>query len=209
MQIESGLYKFLGIDWVYNALQKALGRNFAVSWIAKNFWECLPGQKVIDMGCGPGTVLEYLPNEIEYVGFDFNQQYIDSAKAKYGHRGKFLVGSTDDFMAERPEMLNGADRVFCSGFLHHLDDEEACQTLILAKEMLAPGGKLVCVEAVYLIHQTWLSEWVVSRDRGQNIRTEQQWKELTGQVFGNFTTHILTGLLRIPYVHIIIQGYKN
>jgi hypothetical protein len=46
---------------------------------------------------------------------------------------------------------------------------------------------------------------MISKDRGQNIRTEQQWKDLAGSVFASFFTNILTGVNRRGYVCIIGQ----
>jgi hypothetical protein len=40
---------------------------------------------------------------------------------------------------------------------------------------------------------------MMSKDRGQNIRTEQQWKDLAGSVFPSFFTNILTGVNRWPW----------
>jgi hypothetical protein len=50
---------------------------------------------------------------------------------------------------------------------------------------------------------------MMSKDRGQNIRTEQQWKDLAGSVFPSFVTNILTGVNRLGYVCIIGQCRKT
>jgi hypothetical protein len=39
-----------------------------------------------------------------------------------------------------------------------------------------------------------IAAFMMSKDRGQNIRTEQQWKDLAGSVFPSFFTNILTGV---------------
>jgi len=47
------------------------------------------GDKILDIGCGTADILEYLPN-VEYLGFDMNNRYIQFALQKYGNRGKFF-----------------------------------------------------------------------------------------------------------------------
>ena len=74
----------------------------------------------------------------------------------------------------------------------------------LAREALAPDGRLVCMEGCFLLSQSPLARWVLKQDRGQNVRTEPEWKALVAQVFSRSETYILTGLLRIPYTLIVI-----
>ena len=75
----------------------------------------------------------------------------------------------------------------------------------LAPKSLAPGGRLVCLEASFLVSQSFLARWVLKQDRGQNVRNEPEWKALVSKVFDKFETYILTGLLRIPYTLIVIE----
>ena len=205
MQDDSGLNRLLTIGWVYDFFQFAAGSNQRTKWLAKNFWQCRPGERVVDMGCGTGSVLDYLPPDIHYVGYDISEDYITQAQQQFGNRGEFLVGTADEWLAETDERLMKADLVICNGLLHHLNDAESLDVLRLAKKILSPGGRMICLEPTFLVHQTWLSKWIVGRDRGRNVRAEQEWKALVGQVFDACSTQIATGLNRIPYVHIIIE----
>jgi hypothetical protein len=65
---------------------------------------------------------------------------------------------------------------------------------------------MVCLEPSFLLRQAPVSRWLLSRDRGRNVRSEQQWKALVRQVFPDAETHVLTGLIRIPYTHIVIEA---
>ncbi|MFM8535928.1 MAG: class I SAM-dependent methyltransferase [Acidimicrobiia bacterium] len=203
MQDDSGFKSALGLPWAYELFQRAVGAVRARRWLAREAWRCVPQSKVVDVGCGPGDVLEYLPREIDYYGLDISPEYIAQARQRFGDRGRYLV-ATAGSLIDSPE-LRGADLILCNGLLHHLDDVEAESVFAFARQTLAPGGRLVCIEPCYLRHQGVLSRWIMGRDRGQNVRAEYDWKQLASRHFPNCRTDILTSMIRLPYVHILIE----
>lgn len=208
MQNDSGIRSLLTRPWVYNAYQNLVGATRGRKWVSEHFWRARPGQKIVDIGCGPGNVIQHLPRGVRYVGFDISEEYIGHARRTFaGDSDKtFIVGSADDFIATLPEPMRNADLVIMSGLLHHLDDNEALTALKLARKTLSPQGRLVALEGTFLVRQTRLSRWFVGLDRGRNVRTEPAWKELVGQVFDHFDTCILTGLDRTPYTYIVLEA---
>ena len=62
-----------------------------LKWFIKT--EILPHQpkRILDLGCGTSDILAYL-NNIEYIGIDPNQSYIDSAQSRYPSRGQWQCG---------------------------------------------------------------------------------------------------------------------
>lgn len=205
-QDDSGLKKLLTFSRVYEFFQgNILGGNNAREWQAKNVWKLRGGETIIDIGCGPGAILEYLPRDISYWGVDISENYIRSARRRFSARGSFFLGTASDFLNHDDSHLNSADLVLCNGLLHHLSDDEAIEVLKLSKQLMKPNGRLVCLEATFLARQTRLSRWIVSTDRGRHVRSEQEWKNLIARVFDSYSTSILTGLLRIPYTHIIVE----
>jgi len=205
MQDDSGIRRVLARGGIYAAVQSLAGANRARRWLAGHFWRATSGTKVIDVGCGTGEVLDFLPTSVRYVGFDLSAQYIGHARQRYGARGDFLVGTAADFLAHPDSRLADADLVLCNGLLHHLDDAEVLDVFRLAARLLKPTGRMVCLEPTTLAHQVPWSRWMMSQDRGKNIRQEHQWKSLAARAFPSFETHILTGLYRIPYTHIVIE----
>lgn len=208
MQDDSGFKKLLSMSWMYELFQNLVGAGRMRRWLSQNFWRLQGGEKVVDVGCGPAAILKHLPRDVRYVGFDISEKYIATARGRYGDRGTFLVGTAGDFLPNPAPQMCDADLVMCTGLLHHLTDDETLQILHLANRILRPGGRLVCYEPTFLIHQGRLSRWFISRDRGRNVRTEAEWKGIVRQVFPGASTHIVTGMVRIPYIHIVIECCK-
>ena len=211
MQDDSGLKKILTLSWAYILFKRALGSRRALNWMSREFWQVQPGQKVVDIGCGPGIVLPFLRGDIDYVGFDVSDEYIRHAREVHAGqpRRTFLVGRSEDFIEHLPSAMANADLVLINGVLHHLDDGEATTALRLARACLAPGGRLVSYENCLLRSQAPMARWIVNQDRGRNLRYESEWKLLFSHVFRDFDTHILTGLLRIPYTHIVVEARRD
>jgi SAM-dependent methyltransferase len=205
-QDDRGLKKLLTFSRLYDFFQNyLLGGKKARRWLAENVWKLKGGETVVDLGCGSGTVLDYMPHDIDYFGVDISENYVRAARQRFSERGKFFLGSVRDFLSQEDQRIRTADMVLCNGLLHHLPDDEAIEVLELSKRILKPNGRLVCLEATYLAHQTRASKWIVSTDRGRCVRSEQEWKDLLGRVFNCYSTWILTGLIRIPYTHIVIE----
>lgn len=207
MQDDRGIKRIFTFSWAYNLFQYLVGASNSRKWVSEHFWRAQAGQKVVDIGCGPASTAHLLPAGVKYVGFDISDEYISSARARYASDPDktFLVGVAEDFVDQLPIQMQDADLVIINGLLHHLDDDEALTALKLARVSLAPGGRLICLEACFLISQSPLARWVLKQDRGQNVRTEPEWKALFAKVYEKFDTYILTGLLRIPYTLIVIE----
>lgn len=64
------------------------------SWAAKH----LIGKSVLDIGCSSGYGAQYLTNEIEYTGLDYDAKIIEEAKKQNWHpNAKFIHANLDDY----------------------------------------------------------------------------------------------------------------
>jgi SAM-dependent methyltransferase len=210
VQDDHGINRIFTFSWAYNLFQDIVGATKARRWVSERFWHAQTGQKVVDIGCGPGSIVHLLPAGVKYVGFDISDEYISSARKKFaGDPDKtFLVGVAEAYVDHPPAQMQEADLVIINGLLHHLDDDEALTALKLARASLAPDGRLVCLEASFLVSQAPMARWVLKQDRGKNVRSEPEWKTLVAQVFDKSDSYILTGLLRIPYTLIVIEARR-
>jgi len=208
MYQNNGLRRMLSVPWIYEQFQNLTGAVQARRWMAEKYWRLKAGEKVIDIGCGPGVIFNSLPQGVTYIGFDISETYIKKAQELYGSQATFLVSTAGELLKKPDARFNNADLVLCNGLLHHLSDEESLDVLRFAHSVLEPGGRLVCEEPSFLIKQRWLSRFVMNLDRGNYVRQERAWKELIGQVFQSYTTDISTAQAYIPYVHIIIECRK-
>jgi SAM-dependent methyltransferase len=205
MESNSGLLRWLKVPFLYNAFQGAV----AGSALRRRFFEkhvrAKAGDKVIDIGCGPVRALQSLP-DVEYIGLDINPDYIAFARRTQRDNGTFVVGDTESLRGD--SRFKDADIVLAVGVLHHLDDDEAIDCIRFAHDALKKGGRLICHDACWIPNQGVFSKWVMSRDRGRNIRTEQDYRQLAGKVFKNIHAWVDTKPLRIPYVTIALECEK-
>ena len=205
MQSNSGLLRCLKVPFLYDLFQGVVGANALRRRIIRNHVRPRSGDKVIDIGCGPARVLQSLP-DVEYLGLDIDPGYIAFARRTYGDKGTFVVGDTRSLRGDL--RFKDADIVIAVSVLHHLDDEEAADCIRFAYDSLKRGGRLICHDACWVPNQEALSRYIMSTDRGRNIRTEQQYRQLAGKIFRNVHAWVDTKPMRIPYVTILLECEK-
>ena len=205
MQCDSGLLGWLKVPFLYNAFQAAVGATALRRRLIENHVRAKPGDKVIDIGCGSAPTLLWLP-EVEYIGLDINPDCIALARRTYASRGTFIVGTPQSIQGD--SRFKAADIVIAIGVLHHLDDEEAEQCIRFAYDALNTTGRFVCHEPCWIPSQGAISKYIMSSDRGRNIRTEQQYCQLATKVFNKVDAWVDTKPMRIPYVTIVLECEK-
>lgn len=191
---------------VYTLFSRLVGAQNSQSVFVHQYVRPAPGNRILDIGCGPGTILDHLP-QVDYFGFDFNPSYIESATRRYGQRGQFFcqrVSEAQVFL-EQPESF---DIVLAIGILHHLDDAEAIRLFEIAKRALKKGGRLVTFDGCYVEGQSHAAKYLLSRDRGEFVRNEQGYSDLVKTRFDQVIVSIRHDLLHIPYTHIIMECAK-
>lgn len=200
-QITNGMRAIFSNPFIYDTFQNVMGATrIRREWV-RDFIRPVPGMRVLDIGCGTAQILDLLPKDVAYWGYDISERYIAAAKTKFGSRGHFHCGFFDVLQVES---LPKFDLVIALGVLHHLDDMESRSLFELAKRALVPEGRFVTMDPCISPGQNPLARFLINRDRGQNVRIAEAYRALPTASFS-----MVNGQLRhrswIPYTHWIME----
>jgi SAM-dependent methyltransferase len=203
-QTTSGLRSLLSNPLVYDAFQSVMGASRGRRFFVDEVIRPGKGARILDIGCGTADILGFLPPGVEYWGYDISPEYIESARSRFGSRGVFQCGNLEvTGLAALPPM----DAVLGIGVLHHLEDEEAIRFFRLGKEALAPGGRVITIDPVFAAGQNPLAKYLISHDRGRNVREAEGYRRLASEVLPT-----VRGTVRhtrwIPYTHWIMECFS-
>ena len=196
---------FLDLSFFYALLQRITSKSSALKFTSI-FYNVKPNSKVIDIGCGPGSMLQRLNPNIDYLGIDVSSQYINTAKKKFGLQARFFCGETNDFITN--PNFKDADVIICNCMLHHLNDQEVKDLFSFVKKNIKSNtGRFLSIEPTHLIHEGVVSKWFMNRDRGEYVRTEADWKIIleASNPDAIIQTQVATALALIPYIYILIE----
>ena len=171
------------------------------STITSEFIKPKKGDRVLDIGCGVCRILDFLPF-VEYLGVDISQRYIKAAIKKYSNRGTFICGNISN---ELFKGFSGYDIVLALGIVHHLDNCQANQLFEIAKKALKPKGRLITLDGCYVTGQSPFTRYLLSKDRGNYVRTIDEYLAMASKPFASVKEHHRNNLISIPYNHIILE----
>src|SRR2546421_594377 len=204
-QIDHGPYAVLKRPIWFEAVQDLFVRNDARRVLADSYIKPQPGDRVLDIGCGTGSMLPYL-GDIVYTGVDPEPRYIDAARRRYAACGTFVQSGARE-LAERYE--NAFDIAIAIGVLHHLDDAEAASLFATARKALKPGGRFVTSDPVRLSPQHPVARFLIYLDRGRSVRSQQGYFALAEPNFRHIRTELRHDFMRLPYDHCVIVCEKD
>jgi 2-polyprenyl-3-methyl-5-hydroxy-6-metoxy-1,4-benzoquinol methylase len=116
-------------------------------------------ERVLDAGCGSGTISYFLSRyAADVVAIDSNPSAITYAKDTFKAPNlQFRLGQFDDLKADRP-----FDRIYCIEVIEHLYEHQVAEVLSLFYELTNPGGQLFLTTPNY--RSAWpLIEQVLDR----------------------------------------------
>jgi len=134
--------KLYGNEKYYQTTRMSV--DYVDNWLKRT----VPGKVFLDYACGDGmyAIAAAKAGAAYSVGIDISKVSVDNAtefarKAGVSDRCRFVQAD-----AENTQLPNDCvDVVLCSGMLHHLDLSYAFPEL---RRIMAPGGKLLAVEAL-------------------------------------------------------------
>lgn len=192
--------KALALPIVFDAYQTLIGAPECHRRFVHDMVKPMQGQRILDVGCGVGASLRYVPSTVEYVGVDVSEAYIAKAKADYGARFKFICGDVTTLEATA---LGTFDLAFSFGVLHHLSDEAVAQLVKFVRRVVKPGGIFVSIDPCLVPGQRRIAKLIIDNDRGEYVRDPAGFERVVADL-GQVRTKIHHDLLRIPYTQIVM-----
>jgi SAM-dependent methyltransferase len=182
------------------------GRRGRAIYIA-DYVRPFEGARILDIGCGPGSLVPFLPERIEYVGYDLNPEYIETARRLYSGRGEFFCADAGE--SSKVNLHQSTfDIVMANSLLHHLDDHQVHDLLESAWRFLKPGGVLMTIDPVFVPGQNPIARYLISNDRGRSVRTPEGYSALVARRFPKIESAVRYDLLRVPYTNFIMRATK-
>jgi SAM-dependent methyltransferase len=203
-EITFGLRSILSSPLVYELVQRVSGGSFSRRMIVDCLIRPKPGDRVLDIGCGPARLLALMP-EVRYVGYDPNPRYIAHARKSFGERGLFITGR---FTADEVPKCEQFDVGLLIGVLHHLDDSEASALLALMQAAIKPGGRIVTLDPVFVKNQTPIARKLIEWDRGKNVRRASGYRALVSEHFSSIEETIVHKKIP-PYTRFVMRAVSG
>jgi SAM-dependent methyltransferase len=196
-----GVRSILQLPAVFRLFTCLVGGPRARAEFVRRYVRPCPGDRVVDIGCGTGELVEFLP-ETDYVGFDASEEYVQAARSRHGGRGRFVHGrvGSSPLASEAP-----FDLAIAFGVLHHLDDAQADHLFAEARRLLRGNGRLVTYDGCWVEGQSRIARWLISMDRGQAVRAPRELARLAAPHFPDVRAEIRHDFLRIPYTHVVLE----
>ena len=163
-------------------------------------------KKVLDFGCGIGYHSKEFVDS-EYLGIEPLSDCVNKAHRIFKNsKNNFIVGDHES-LKSIPDL--SYDLVIALGVLHHINNSILDEFIKESHRILRVGGRLTTFDPVYHKDQSRISKWVVSRDRGNWVRTADGYLNPIQKMYRQEPRNkIFTNLLKIPYDHIAIEIEK-
>jgi cyclopropane fatty-acyl-phospholipid synthase-like methyltransferase len=198
-------FEILRFPASYEYFSSLISRNRSLRLLYSKHLQVKPGERLLDIGCGTGRLLQEIRVPIDYVGVDLSPRYLAFASNRFKGLGKFIAMSVDACAFRVTEHFDWAVAI---GVLHHLDDKQVIALLEFARDSLRPQGLFMSADGCYVSNQTRLARFLLDHDRGRHIRSQSEYDRLIASVFPDREAIHYGNLLRVPYDHMVFNCRK-
>ena len=136
--------RFPALTRVYDPVVRATTREGRFKEMLVEQAAAEPGQRVLDLGCGTGTLAIQVKQRqpgAEVIGLDADPAMLERGRSKASEAGAD-VQLDEGYSTELPYEDASFDRVLSTLFFHHLDPEPKRQTAREIARVLRKGGEL-------------------------------------------------------------------
>jgi len=208
MERNDGLRGVLLQAWVYRVAQRMIGADKFAQRVSGEIIGSTSTSNIVDIGCGTADIAGHI-DFATYTGFDPNPPYVESASARLqtevGDRATVFQAALGD-----PTLVDQlpptADIVLAVGVFHHLDDELVDEALRIGAKLVGDHGRFLAFDPGFVDGQSRIANALITRDRGQHVRTVEATQNLVGQRFSQATVTVRHDLLHVPYTHLVVQA---
>ncbi len=197
-----GLKSLLEIPVFYELFHTMVGARVWLKNFVNEEIKPVNGQKLLDVGCGPAEIVKLLPEGLDYIGVDHSEAYIKSATKKFGNRAKFIC---DDLTKLPEHEIGEIDIAVAIGLTHHLEDEEVELLLKNVSSLMKPESRFFIVDVCYFDGQSPIVKYIISQDRGENIRHIDEYMKFATNTFSNIKQSLHYGFLPFPHSALILE----
>ena len=197
-----GVYAALRHPTLYETVQRWMGADRMRRDFAQHFVRAQPGDRVLDIGCGPAHLRAHLP-DVEYFGWEPNAAYVATARRTYGDRGTFHVGL---FGPAQARLLAPVDIAIVSAVLHHMDDAQASELFVLLRQVLKPGGRVITLDNVFIERQNPIARLLIGLDRGRHVRSPAGYEALARGAFAHVDGTVVAQTFP-PYTYFFMTAH--
>jgi SAM-dependent methyltransferase len=205
-QLTSGIRGIFSLPKIYDGFQNLVGSGRLLRTYVGCYLRPETSAKILDIGCGTSEILCFLPDCVSYVGFDLSAEYIQSARKRYGDKGEWYCAPVSEMNVKE---VGTYDIVMANGVFHHLNNTDAMHLVEIASKALKPTGRFCSFDGCFTENQSKVARYIISKDRGQNVREPEGYTALVRPYFSSVELSIRGDLLRIPYTHAIIVATND
>ena len=179
---------------LYDLLQYIVGAHKGRNRLAREF-DISSYESVLDLGCGNGMLLQYLRQDVAYLGLDISEARVERARRLWPAH-EFRAGDVGTLAHEAAS--HRFHLIVASGLLHHLSDYQARTMLMQVLAVMEPGGAILLVDPVFFPGQHMFSRLLCRLDAGKWVRTQEGYKSIIPSDFRVLRQEIRDDLLYIP-----------
>ncbi|MBC2716498.1 MAG: methyltransferase domain-containing protein [Desulfobacteraceae bacterium] len=205
-EINNGLRAVLGHPVIYNFFGRIAGMPGKYRMYIGKFMKPVDNMRILDIGCGTSTILDYLPSSVFYEGYDINPAYINFAEKKYGHRAVFHNKRVNQMTLLKSEPY---DVILADGLVHHLNDSEAKKLFQIGYKSLKKNGFMLTSDPAFIENQNRIAKFISSIDRGRHVRFPKDYSKIAESSFANIETHIIHDIGTVPMTACILKCWKD